>query len=94
MNYPDPKKQHSDREYYLFGLRIMSDFGLVIAVPVVLFVLGGQYFDEKYNTYPRYIMVGFVVSAIISALIVWRKAKRHEAEFKALNNNEKTDKNK
>lgn len=94
MNYPNPQKHPSDREYYMFALRIASDFGMVIAVPVVVFVLIGQYLDDLYKTGARYTILAFAVSAVISGLIVYRKARRHDREFRVLNNIEKTDKNK
>ena len=38
-------KKTNDRAYYTFALKIIGDFGVSIAAPVVLFVLVGQYLD-------------------------------------------------
>lgn len=73
----EPKPQKSDREYYLFALKIVGDFGITLAAPVVIFVLIGQHFDEKYGHYPFFTVSAFIVSAVLSGLIIWRKAKKY-----------------
>lgn len=80
----EPKKT-SDREYYLFALRIIGDFGASIAAPVVLFVLIGQWLDAKYATAPQFMITGFVVAALASARIIYKKAKKYGQEYQALN---------
>lgn len=71
------KPQKSDREYYLFALKIFGDFGVTIAAPVVVFVLIGQYFDKKYYLYPLFTVLALVISAVITGVIIWRKAKKY-----------------
>ena len=44
----NPKKD-TDKEYIRLGLRIIGDFGATLAVPVVVFVLIGQWLDNKYH---------------------------------------------
>lgn len=73
-----------DRRYYLFGLRIVGDFGATLAVPVVLFVLVGQWLDERSGAYPRYTIAAFVLAAILSARLVYKKAQRYAKEYDAL----------
>ncbi|TAN32938.1 AtpZ/AtpI family protein [Patescibacteria group bacterium] len=74
----------SDRKYYMFGLKIAGDFGISIAAPVVLFALLGQYLDEKYNTGPWLLIVGFVLAAAISAKLIYKKAKRYGDEYQKM----------
>lgn len=75
----------SDRKYYLFALKIMGNFGVSIAVPVVVMVLIGQYFDEKYNyQWPIFTILGFIIAALISAKIIHRKAKQYGKEYQDL----------
>lgn len=78
---PAPK---NDRPYYLFALRIVGDFGVSIAVPVVLLSLLGQYLDEKSGTGPWFLIVGFVLSALVSGRIIYKKAKRYGIEYNKL----------
>lgn len=78
-----PKKSRS-REYYLLAFRILGDFGASIAVPVVLFVLIGQYFDERYQKSPLFTILGFVFAALISGKIIYKKAKNYGEEYERL----------
>ena len=79
-------KQTTDRAYYMFALRIVGDFGATIAVPVVLFVLLGQYLDGKYNKSPLFTVLGFVLAALLSGMSIYKKAKRYGAEYQRLMN--------
>lgn len=79
----------TDRDYYLFALRIIGDFGASIAVPVVIFVLMGQWLDGKYDKGPLFTILGFVISALISAKIILKKAKRYGDQYQKLVDNEK-----
>ena len=81
----NPKKaDKSDRKYYLFALRIVGDFGVSIAVPVVILALIGQRMDEKYGTAPLYLILGFVVAALLSGRIIYKKAKKYGEEYQKL----------
>lgn len=74
----------ADRRSYLLGIKIMGDFGASIALPVVAFVLAGKWLQTKFGFAPFGIMGGFVIAAVISTLIIRRKAKWYAAEYKAL----------
>ena len=74
----------SDRPYYLFALKIVGNFGVAIAVPVVLFALLGQYLDEKFGTDPWLLILGFVLAALISGRIIYKKAKKYGADYNKL----------
>ncbi len=80
-NKPKPT---ADREYYLFAFRIIGDFGATIAVPVIIFVLVGQYLDGKYGTSPWLTVLGIVFAGLITAKIIHRKAKRYGEEYEKL----------
>lgn len=73
-----------DRKLYMFALRIVGDFGITIAVPVVILSWLGTYFDEQYGTKPWLLVVGFVISALFSGGIVYSKAKKYNAEYQKL----------
>lgn len=74
----------SDREYYLFALKIIGDFGLSIAVPVVLFVLAGQWLDQRFDLSPYLTIAGFVLAALLSGRIIWQKAKFYGKEYQRM----------
>lgn len=80
----DDKKATADRGYYMFALRIVGDFGVTIAVPVVILVLIGQWLDNKWHTSPLFTILGFIVAALLSGIIIYRKAKRYGAEYQKL----------
>lgn len=73
-----------DRRSYLLGIKIAGDFGISIAVPVVLFVLIGRWLQEKFSVAPYGIIIGFVLAAVLSAFLIKRKAKWYAAEYKSL----------
>ncbi len=79
-----PKKT-TDREYYMFAVRIMGNFGATIAVPVVLFVLIGQYLDKKFYLHPWLTIVGFVVAALLSGMSIYTKSRKYGQEYQAMN---------
>ncbi len=83
MENNQPKKT-TDREYYMFALKIIGDFGASVAVPVVLFVLVGQYLDEKYQKLPLFTILAFVFAAFTSGRIIYKKAKRYGDEYQKM----------
>lgn len=74
----------SDRGYYLFGLRIVADFGATIAVPIVVFAWLGQRLDARWGTKPWLLIAGFVLAAFISGISIYRKAKVYGNEYQKL----------
>ena len=70
-----------DRRYYLFALRIIGDFGASIAVPVVVFVLFGQWLDGKYEKGPWFTVIAFALAAVLSGRMIYKKAKRYGKEY-------------
>jgi len=78
-----PKKT-TDREYMLFAIRIMGDFGVSIAAPVVVFVLIGQYLDGRYGHAPFFTVLGFLLAAALTVRIIQRKAKRYGEEYQKM----------
>lgn len=73
----------------MLGLRIVGDFGASIAVPVILFVLGGQWLDGKYHKSPWFTILAFVLAAAISARMIYTKAKMYGKEFQSMDTPDK-----
>ncbi len=88
MQDNQPKKTNSYR-YQLFAFKMLGDFGFAIAVPVVLFVLVGQYLDSKYGKTPLFTILGFVLAALLTAKIIYKKAKKYGDEYKRMNDSGK-----
>lgn len=76
----------------MLGMRIIGDFGAAIAVPVVVFVIIGQWLDEKYDSGYKFTIGAFVLAALVSGKILYKKAKAYGTEFQKLN--DEADKNK
>ncbi|OGH70102.1 MAG: hypothetical protein A3C90_03630 [Candidatus Magasanikbacteria bacterium RIFCSPHIGHO2_02_FULL_51_14] len=81
----DPK----DRKYYLFALKIAGDFGITIAIPVVVFVLIGQWLDGKYGTRPWLTILAFVLAAVLTARIIVKKARAYGKEYEQIGRDRK-----
>jgi hypothetical protein len=78
----------NDREYMLFGLRIVGDFGVSIAVPVVVLALLGKRLDAAWGTAPLMLVIGFLAAAGISALMIRKKAVAYGKEYQRLVDND------
>jgi hypothetical protein len=83
--------KNDDRKYYLLGLRIAGDFGATIAVPVILFVLIGQWLDERYASGSKFMILGLVLSALLSAKMIHKKAKHYGEEYETIDITNKED---
>lgn len=78
------QKKRTERAYWLLGLRIMSDFGLAIAIPVVVLVSIGGWLDRRWGTQPLLIIIAFVLAFAVSSVSVYRKAKKYAEEYKEI----------
>lgn len=65
----------------ILGLRIVGDFGATIAIPVVLFVIIGQYIEKRYGFAPWPTIAAFALAATLSAQMIYKKAKRYNSEY-------------
>ena len=57
------------------SLRLAWSLGYIVAIPTVALGLGGAYVDKLYGTSPIFILIGFVLAAVIAGLGVYRKVK-------------------
>ena len=81
---PETPKKTSDREYYLFALRIAGDFGASIAVPAVLAAMLGRYLDDKYVRYPLFTVICLLVAFGLTALMIRKKAKKYGEQYQKM----------
>lgn len=57
------------------ALQFAWHLGYIIAIPAVIFGLGGAYADKQLETSPAFILIGFVVAMLLSGLGVYRRLK-------------------
>ena len=84
MDEPVPKKT-DDRAYQLFALRVAGEFGYLIAVPIVAFAFLGKWLDDRFETKPWLLILGFVLAALLSGAAVYRRAREIGREYDRLN---------
>lgn len=61
----------SDRSWS--ALSFAWELGYSIAIPIVLFTLGGRLLDKKLQTSPWLLLVGLFISIIVTFCIVYKK---------------------
>ena len=57
------------------SLRLAWSLGYIVAIPTVALGFGGAFLDKKFNTSPAFILLGFILAALISGIGVYRKVK-------------------
>ncbi len=80
------KPTNIERKYYIFALRIAGDFGVTIAIPVVVLALIGQKIDLFYKTGPLFLIIGMALASILTGLMIYKKTKKYGQEFQDLDN--------
>jgi len=76
--------KNEDRGYMLMGFRVIGDIGVTIALPVVFFSWLGKTLDERWGTRPYLLIGGFFLAALLSSVIIYRKAKKYGEEYQRL----------
>lgn len=84
--------RETDRKYVILAFRIIGDFGATIAVPVVLFAYIGRKLDAHFSSSPWLTILGFVLAAALTTVMIRRKARIYGAEYTALIKEEQTQK--
>ncbi len=60
-------------EYKAWDLAL--NLGFIIVIPIVLFALAGRFADKYFNSSPWFLLVGILVSIIVTTILVYRKIK-------------------
>lgn len=73
----------------LSALKLSLEFGYTIAIPIVIFALAGRMLDKKFDTSPWLLIVGILISIIVSSIglvmkfnSVMRKIQQEDKEEK------------
>lgn len=70
----------SERSSLVSAYFLAGELGYIIAIPVVLFGVGGAYLDKYLGTSPLFLAIGFLVAMLVSVSGVWSIIKRLKAE--------------
>jgi F0F1-type ATP synthase assembly protein I len=84
MNRSKKNNKSVERDFYFFAFRILGDFGATIALPVIVFVLIGQWLDRIYSKGPLFTILAFVLAASITGKMIYKKAKNYGQEYQKL----------
>jgi len=57
----------------LSALSLAWNLGYTIAVPLVIFALGGRFLDKKLGTSPFILLLGILLSIGVTSWLVYRK---------------------
>mgnify|MGYP001612176551 CR=1 FL=1 len=79
MTVPPGEKQEKGggQSPWALAFRIVSDFGVTIAVPAVLLSWLGNKAELHFYTRPVFIIGGFFLAMLLSGFLVYRKAKKY-----------------
>ncbi|MEK7211138.1 MAG: AtpZ/AtpI family protein [Patescibacteria group bacterium] len=58
------------------ALSLAWNLGYTIAIPIIALALGGRLLDRKFDTSPLFLLLGVLLSIVISTLEVYRKVKK------------------
>ncbi|HEU0050431.1 MAG TPA: AtpZ/AtpI family protein [Patescibacteria group bacterium] len=76
---PSPDKKVSTLE----AIGFVWDVLIAIAIPTVLFALGGRWMDQHWHTSPLFAVIGLFLALAVTLVLMMRKAKKLSELFKA-----------
>lgn len=79
MDVDDDQKEVSDRKTLSTKADLISfayEVGMAIAIPLVIFALGGRFLDKAYGTTPLYLIFGLLLSLVSTSYIIYKKVKK------------------
>lgn len=78
------ERKEQERQYIMLALRIIGEFGAIIAVPIVLLAMLGQKLDLIYGTRPMFLIGGFIIAFALSAYMINKKARRFAKDYESI----------
>ncbi|MBI4050247.1 MAG: AtpZ/AtpI family protein [Candidatus Doudnabacteria bacterium] len=58
-------------------ISIAFELGFIIALPVVIFGLGGKWLDAKMGTAPMFTLIGILTAIVSTSVWIYRKFKSY-----------------
>lgn len=65
-----------DRAAWMMVAATAGHIGYLLAIPAVVFVMGGAWMDSYFRTKPLFTLLGIPLALFISAISVWRLIKQ------------------
>ncbi len=77
MNLDEKKPENSEverkkQQARMMVLNLAMEFGFLIAIPLILFVLAGRWLDNKYQHH-FFVVIGIFAALAISTLLIGRR---------------------
>ncbi len=63
----------NDKENTWSALGLAWELGYMIAIPLVVFAIGGSFLDKYLGTSPIFLLVGILTSILLTSWMVYRK---------------------
>lgn len=57
------------------AIKLAWELGYTIIIPLILFALLGVFLDKRFNTIPLFTILGIILAAIISSIVIYKKVK-------------------
>jgi hypothetical protein len=73
---PEPQNKPSLKEDLLLVAELAWSIGWIVAVPAVLFGLGGAYLDRSFGTSPLFILIGMALAMGSSGVGLYKKLRQ------------------
>ena len=74
----------SEKSFLWKGLGMVWQLGYTIAIPLTILALLGRWLDKKLDSSPLLLLVGILLSVIVSSIGVWRKIAQLTKELEEL----------
>lgn len=75
------KKRQSDSDSTWNALSFAWELGYSIVIPLVVMLLGGIYFDKRFETSPRFTLIGVGLSFIVTCILLVTRVRKVLKEF-------------
>jgi len=76
MDKKETKEKSEEKFGTAYALGLAWELGYTIAIPIVLFALGGSLLDKSLGTSPLFLLAGIVFSIIMTSWLVYRKTQK------------------
>ncbi len=71
-----------EKSVFWQAVSLTFKFGYTITIPLVALALGGRFLDKKFDSSPLLLLVGIVLSLIVSSTVLLVKVKKVMEEMK------------
>ncbi len=71
----EPVQDVSPKDSFVLGIGFAWELGYTIAIPAVLFGIGGAYLDKYLDVSPLFLLIGMLLACVISFSIIADKLR-------------------